>query len=68
MFSKVDVNGSAACELYELLKEEQPGEGETSDITWNFEKFLVGRDGSVVARWSPMTTPEEIREQLPQYL
>lgn len=68
MFSKVDVNGDSACELYALLRESQPGEGETSDITWNFEKFLVGRDGTVVARWSPMTTPEEIRELLPQYL
>jgi glutathione peroxidase len=68
MFSKIEVNGDGACELYALLKDGQPGEGESSDITWNFEKFLVGRDGSVVARWSPMTTPEEIREQLPTYL
>ena len=50
------------------MRESHPGEGETSDITWNFEKFLVGRDGEVVARWSPMVTPEEIGEQLPQYL
>jgi glutathione peroxidase len=68
MFSKIEVNGPGACELYELLKSAQPGEGETSDITWNFEKFLVGRDGTVLARWSPMTTPDEIREQLPDYL
>jgi len=68
MFSKVEVNGDGACELYRLLKAEQPGEGESSDITWNFEKFLIGRDGSVVARWSPMKTPEEIREELPTYL
>lgn len=68
MFSKIEVNGEGACELYALLKDSQPGEGETSDITWNFEKFLVGRDGSVVARWPPMTTPEEIRELLPTYL
>ncbi len=68
MFSKIEVNGDGACELYQLLKAEQPGEGDSSDITWNFEKFLVGRDGSVVARWSPMKTPEEIREELPTYL
>ncbi len=68
MFSKIEVNGDAACELYAFLKESQPGEGESSDITWNFEKFLVGRDGEVVARWSPMVTPEEIRELLPEYL
>ena len=68
MFSKIDVNGDTACDLYRFLKESQPGEGESSDITWNFEKFLVDRDGAVVARYSPMVTPEEIRELLPQYL
>jgi glutathione peroxidase len=68
MFSKIEVNGEGACELYTQLKHAQPGEGESSDITWNFEKFLVGRDGSVLARWSPMTTPEEIGQALPEYL
>ena len=60
MFSKIEVNGSGACALYELLKSEQPGEGATSDITWNFEKFLIDRSGQVVGRFSPMTTPEDI--------
>ena len=46
----------------------KPGEGDTTDITWNFEKFLVGRDGAVLARFSPMVTPEEIAAELPQYL
>jgi glutathione peroxidase len=68
MFSKIEVNGSGACELYGLLKQAQPGESESGDITWNFEKFLVGRDGTVLKRWPPMTTPEEIREVLPEYL
>jgi glutathione peroxidase len=68
MFSKIEVNGEGACELYQLLKQEQPGEGASSDITWNFEKFLVGRDGTVLRRWPPMTTPEQIREELPEYL
>ena len=68
MFSKIEVNGEGACELYQLLTREQPGEADSSDITWNFEKFLVGRDGTVVARWSPMTTPEEIRAILPEHL
>ena len=64
MFSKIEVNGEGACELYQLLKREQPGEADSSDITWNFEKFLVGRDGTVVRRFPPMTTPEEIGEVL----
>lgn len=68
MFSKVEVNGAGACELYELLKAEKPRDGDSNDITWNFEKFLVGRDGSVVARFDPPTTPEDIREVLPQHL
>lgn len=68
MFAKVEVNGEGACELYRLLKAAQPGEGETPDITWNFEKFLIDRDGNVVRRFSPRTTPEEIAEILPEYL
>ena len=60
MFSKIDVNGDTACEFYSWLKAEQPGEGATPDITWNFEKFLIDRTGKVVARFSPMTTPEDI--------
>jgi glutathione peroxidase len=68
MFAKIEVNGDGACGLYKWLKSEQPGAGETSDITWNFEKFLVGRDGTVVARFSPRTTPEEIAAELPKYL
>ena len=59
MFAKVDVNGDDAAELYQWLKSEQPGEGESSDITWNFEKFLVGRDGTPLARFEPGTAPDD---------
>ena len=55
VFSKVEVNGPGACELYELLKAAQPG-----DIAWNFTKFLVDGDGNVVARYEPQVSPEEI--------
>ena len=68
MFSKIQVNGDDACELYAFLKDAQPGEGDSSDITWNFEKFLVDRNGDVVARFAPPTTPEQIRELLPDHL
>lgn len=64
MFSKVDVNGGDQAPLYSLLKEAQPGDGDTSDITWNFEKFLVNGDGDVVKRWGPITTPEEVAAEL----
>ena len=60
MFAKVEVNGDGACELYRLLKAAQPGDGPTPEITWNFEKFLVGRDGTVLGRFAPMVTPDEL--------
>lgn len=60
MFSKIEVNGDGACDLYRWLRESTGG----GDITWNFEKFLVGRDGTVIERFEPMTTPEQIAERL----
>ena len=68
MFAKIEVNGDDACDLYKWLKAEQPGDGETSDITWNFEKFLVNGAGEVVARFPPMTTPEQVAEALSEYM
>jgi glutathione peroxidase len=68
MFSKIEVNGDGACGLYRLLKAAQPGDGASPDITWNFEKFLVDGEGNVVRRFSPMTTPEQVAEVLPDYL
>ena len=65
MFSKIEVNGPGACELFTWLKSQQ---GDGSDITWNFEKFLVDREGNVVKRYSPTVTPEQIAEDLPALL
>ena len=59
MFAKIEVNGDGACELYNCLKSEKPG-----DIGWNFTKFLVGKDGQVLERFEPQVTPEEIGERL----
>ncbi len=67
MFSKVDVNGDDEAPLYTLLKAAQPGEGETPDITWNFEKFLVDGAGNVVKRYPPPTTPEEVGADLASF-
>lgn len=58
LLEKVDVNGDQACALYQhltALKTKPKGAGK---VTWNFEKFLVGRDGSVVARFEPATEPD----------
>jgi len=53
--SKIDVNGSGAHPLYAWLRGETGG----ADIQWNFEKFLIGKDGRVVKRYSPKTVPED---------
>ncbi|WP_259407907.1 glutathione peroxidase [Streptomyces akebiae] len=58
MTEKVEVNGEGRHALYERLVDHADAEGHTGDIRWNFEKFLIGRDGSVVARFSPQTEPE----------
>lgn len=55
---KVDVNGDNRHPLYSSLTPVADAEGVNGDIRWNFEKFLVGRDGSVVARFSPMVVPD----------
>jgi glutathione peroxidase len=67
MFHKIEVNGEGAAPLYRWLKSEQPGTGESSDIIWNFEKFLVDGTGKVVARFPPQTTPEQIAQALDEY-
>ena len=55
---KVDVNGDDRHALYTQLTPVADAEGVNGDIRWNFEKFLVGRDGNVIARFSPMVTPD----------
>ena len=58
MFSKIDVNGDSACDLYKYLTSLNTKPVGPSKISWNFEKFLVGRDGRVIARFSPRTKPD----------
>ena len=67
MFHKIEVNGDGAAPLYKWLKAEQPGDGDTAEITWNFEKFLVDKQGNVVERFSPVTTPEQVAEAIQRY-
>ena len=56
---KVEVNGEGRHPLYDELVDVADDEGHTGDIRWNFEKFLVGPDGAVVARFSPVTVPDD---------
>jgi glutathione peroxidase len=55
---KVDVNGDARHALYAELTQKADSEAVDGDIRWNFEKFLVGRNGDVLARFSPMVLPD----------
>ena len=59
MTEKVEVNGEGRHPLYQRLVDTADGEGHTGDIRWNFEKFLVGADGEVLARFNPMTAPDD---------
>jgi glutathione peroxidase len=58
MTEKVEVNGDGRHPLYQALVETPDAEGYAGDIRWNFEKFLVGPDGAVRARFSPPTSPD----------
>jgi len=55
--AKIEVNGPGRHPLYEWLT--SPGNGHPGDIGWNFEKFLIGRDGRVIGRYPSGTKPED---------
>lgn len=59
LFSKIEVNGDEAHPLYQWLRS-QKGGLLGSKIKWNFTKFLVGKDGQVIDRYSPTTKPEKL--------
>ncbi|MCE4222689.1 glutathione peroxidase [Methylobacterium sp. C25] len=60
VLAKVEVNGPAADPLFIRLKRERPGLFGSQSIKWNFTKFLVGRDGRVMARFAPKTKPADL--------
>lgn len=64
IFAKIDVNGADAHPLYGHLKKAAPGVLGTSAIKWNFTKFLVDREGSVVKRYGSNTKPEAIAKDI----
>ena len=71
MFEKIEVNGPGRHAIYDELTAAPDTNGETGDIQWNFEKFLVRPDGTVAARFRPRTEPDSpevlavIEENLP---
>ena len=71
MFEKIEVNGEGRHPIYDELTSVPDASGEAGDVQWNFEKFLLAPDGSVVARVRPRTVPDDpevlaaIEEHLP---
>ncbi len=59
LFAKIEVNGDGACPLYKYLTGLDVKPAGTGKISWNFEKFILGRDGQVVARFAPRTKPDD---------
>ncbi|MEV6710453.1 glutathione peroxidase [Lentzea sp. NPDC051208] len=59
LFEKIEVNGPGRHPLYEELTKHADADGTAGDVKWNFEKFLVSRDGQVIARFRPSTEPED---------
>ncbi len=64
MFAKVDVNGSGAHPLFKFMKRAKRGFLGSQAIKWNFTKFLIDRDGSVVKRVAPTTKPEALQASI----
>lgn len=64
LFAKIEVNGNQAHPLYQYLKTAQKGLLGSEAIKWNFTKFLVNKDGTVVKRYAPTDTPERIEKDL----
>ncbi|HKU65363.1 MAG TPA: glutathione peroxidase [Rhizomicrobium sp.] len=68
MFSRLKVNGRKTHPLFRYLKSQKRGFLGTTMITWNFNKFLVGRDGIPVARFAPKVKPAELEEPIRKLL
>jgi glutathione peroxidase len=68
MMSKVEVNGPGADPLWTWLKHEKKGLFGSEAIKWNFTKFLIGRDGEVLGRFAPTTTPQALESAIAKAL
>ena len=68
MMEKIDVNGRGQHPLYQWLSAEAPGLLGSKAIKWNFTKFLVGKDGTVVKRYAPTDTPASMAKDVEEAL
>jgi glutathione peroxidase len=67
MFEKIDVNGQNAHPIYKFLKGNSKGTF-GSEIKWNFTKFLIDKEGNVLKRYAPITTPDKIKSDIEKLL
>jgi glutathione peroxidase len=68
MFAKIDVNGDKTLPLYAFLKSQAKGWFGSEAIKWNFTKFLVGRQGNVLNRFSPSASPSSLKKAIERAL
>ena len=68
IFNKIHVNGSKSDPIYQFLKEQSPGVAGTTQIKWNFTKFLINRNGEVIERFSPQAEADEIEASIKKLL
>ena len=59
LYEKVEVNGPGQHPVYQELTQHADADGTAGDVQWNFEKFLVSRDGEVLGRFRPRVEPED---------
>jgi glutathione peroxidase len=64
LFAKIEVNGENTHPLYNYLKQEAPGLMGTKKIKWNFTKFLIDKEGNVIKRFAPTSTPESLEDDI----
>jgi glutathione peroxidase len=64
MHAKIDVNGSETHPVFQQLKQAAPGILGSKGIKWNFTKFLVAKDGTIVTRFSPKTEPKDMEKDI----
>ena len=67
-FDKGHVNGKSTREVYSFLKQKLPAEDGTTDIRWNFAKFLVDHEGTPFKRYGPKINPEDMAKDIEELL
>ena len=68
LFAKVEVNGPNTHPVYQFLKKASKGLLGSESVKWNFTKFLIGRDGRDIVRYSPTTNPRKLRNAIEKAL